>query len=257
MIHFQALWKTKSFVKVCLKFKLPLWTKGLLIHLSPLWQLPLWHVPRWHNFPVYPSLFSFTCFSLFPISYCFPLSRTHLSPFQFFSSPFLSLSLPFPFFFPLSIHLSLFPFLSPLSFFPFPFLFSSLSPFLFFSLPFFSFSLSFPFFTPFLSLLSLPFKISFPRVGDSSTTSYATDPWKEETHTYPLVPNHRNRRLYSKNLGKGWLPVITPFRRRVTKNTFGGRELRVCCTFSPCNLMLLVLDRVYFHHRKIVVKITF
>ena len=27
---FQALWKTKSFVKVCLKFKLPLWTNGLL-----------------------------------------------------------------------------------------------------------------------------------------------------------------------------------------------------------------------------------
>ena len=53
MICFQALWKTKSFVKVCLKFKLPLWTKGLLIHLSPLWQLPLWHFPRWHNFPVY------------------------------------------------------------------------------------------------------------------------------------------------------------------------------------------------------------
>ena len=53
MIHFQALWKTKSFVKVCLKFKLPLWTNGLLIHLSPLWQLPLWHFPRWHNFPVY------------------------------------------------------------------------------------------------------------------------------------------------------------------------------------------------------------
>ena len=53
MIHFQALWKTKSFVKVCLKFKLPLWTKGLLIHLSPLWQLPLWHFPRWRNFPVY------------------------------------------------------------------------------------------------------------------------------------------------------------------------------------------------------------
>ena len=53
MIRFQALWKTKSFVKVCLKFKLPLWTKGLLIHLSPLWQLPLWHVPQWHNFPVY------------------------------------------------------------------------------------------------------------------------------------------------------------------------------------------------------------
>ena len=53
MIRFQALWKTKSFVKVCLKFKLPLWTKGLLIHLSPLWQLPLWHFPRWHNFPVY------------------------------------------------------------------------------------------------------------------------------------------------------------------------------------------------------------
>ena len=52
MIHFQAMWKTKSFVKVCLKFKLPLWTKGLLIHLSPLWQLPLWHFPRWHNFPV-------------------------------------------------------------------------------------------------------------------------------------------------------------------------------------------------------------
>ena len=52
MIRFQALWKTKSFVKVCLKFKLPLWTKGLLIHLSPLWQLPLWHFPRWHNFPV-------------------------------------------------------------------------------------------------------------------------------------------------------------------------------------------------------------
>ena len=43
MICFQALWKTKSFVKVCLKFKLPLWTKGLLIHLSPQWQLPLWH----------------------------------------------------------------------------------------------------------------------------------------------------------------------------------------------------------------------
>ena len=55
MIRFQALWKTKSFVKVCLKFKLPLWTKGLLIHLSPLWQLPLWLVPRWHNFPVYRS----------------------------------------------------------------------------------------------------------------------------------------------------------------------------------------------------------
>ena len=53
MIRFQALWKTKSFVKVCLKFKLPLWTKGLLIHLLPLWQLPLWHFPRWHNFPVY------------------------------------------------------------------------------------------------------------------------------------------------------------------------------------------------------------
>ena len=53
MIRFQALWKTKSFVKVCLKFKLPPWTKGLLIHLSPLWQLPLWHFPRWHNFPVY------------------------------------------------------------------------------------------------------------------------------------------------------------------------------------------------------------
>ena len=53
MIRFQALWKTKSFVKVCLKFKLPLWTKGLLIHLSPPWQLPLWHFPRWHNFPVY------------------------------------------------------------------------------------------------------------------------------------------------------------------------------------------------------------
>ena len=53
MIHFQALWKTKSFVKVCLKFKLPLWMKGLLIHLSPLWQLPLWHFPWWHNFPVY------------------------------------------------------------------------------------------------------------------------------------------------------------------------------------------------------------
>ena len=52
MIRFPALWKTKSFVKVCLKFKLPLWTKGLLIHLSPLWQLPLWHFPRWHNFPV-------------------------------------------------------------------------------------------------------------------------------------------------------------------------------------------------------------
>ena len=54
MIRFQALWKTKSFVKVCLKFKLPLWKKGPLIHLSPLWQLPLWHFPRWHNFPVYP-----------------------------------------------------------------------------------------------------------------------------------------------------------------------------------------------------------
>ena len=53
MIRFQALWKTKLFDKVCLKFKLPLWTKGLLIHLSPLWQLPLWHFPRWHNFPVY------------------------------------------------------------------------------------------------------------------------------------------------------------------------------------------------------------
>ena len=53
MICFQALWKTKSFVKVCSKFKLPLWTKGLLIHLSPLWQLPLWHFPRWHNVPVY------------------------------------------------------------------------------------------------------------------------------------------------------------------------------------------------------------
>ena len=53
MISFQALWKTKSCVKVCLKFKLPLWTKGLVIHLSPLWQLPLWHFPRWHNFPVY------------------------------------------------------------------------------------------------------------------------------------------------------------------------------------------------------------
>ena len=53
MIRFQALWKTKSFVKVCLKFKLPLWTNGLLIHLSPLWQLPLWHFPRSHNFPVY------------------------------------------------------------------------------------------------------------------------------------------------------------------------------------------------------------
>ena len=53
IIRFQALWKTKSFVKVCLKFELPLWTKGLLIHLSPLWQLPLWHFPRWHNFPVY------------------------------------------------------------------------------------------------------------------------------------------------------------------------------------------------------------
>ena len=53
MIRFQALWNTKSFVKMCLKFKLPLWTKGLLIHLSPLWQLPLWHFPRWHNFPVY------------------------------------------------------------------------------------------------------------------------------------------------------------------------------------------------------------
>ena len=52
MIRFQALWKTKSFVKVCLKFKLPLWTKGLLIHLSPLWQLPLWHFPWWHNFLV-------------------------------------------------------------------------------------------------------------------------------------------------------------------------------------------------------------
>ena len=50
-IRFQALWKTKSFVKVCLKFKLPLWTKGLLIHLSP-----LWHFPRWHNFPVYSKL---------------------------------------------------------------------------------------------------------------------------------------------------------------------------------------------------------
>ena len=58
MIRFQALWKTKSFVKVCLKFKLPLWTKGLLIHLSPLWQLPLWHFPRWHNFPVYPIQWS-------------------------------------------------------------------------------------------------------------------------------------------------------------------------------------------------------
>ena len=56
MIRFQALWKTKSFVKVCLKFKLPLWTKGLLIHLSPLWQLPLWHFPRWHNFPVFVAL---------------------------------------------------------------------------------------------------------------------------------------------------------------------------------------------------------
>ena len=55
LIRFQALWKTKSFVKMCLKFKLPLWTKCLLIHLSPLWQLPLWHFPRWHNFPVYPS----------------------------------------------------------------------------------------------------------------------------------------------------------------------------------------------------------
>ena len=53
MIRFQALWKTKSFVKVWLKFKLPLWTKGLLIHLSPLWQLPLWHFPRWHNSCVY------------------------------------------------------------------------------------------------------------------------------------------------------------------------------------------------------------
>ena len=53
MIRFQALWKTKSFVKVCLKFKLPLWKKGLPIHLSPLWQLPLWHFPRWYNFPVY------------------------------------------------------------------------------------------------------------------------------------------------------------------------------------------------------------
>ena len=53
MTRFQTLWKTKSFVKVCLKFKLPLWTKGLLIHLSPLWQLPLWHFPQWHNFPVY------------------------------------------------------------------------------------------------------------------------------------------------------------------------------------------------------------
>ena len=50
-IRFQALWKTKSFVKVCLKFKLLLWTKGLLIHLSP-----LWHFPRWHNFPVYSKL---------------------------------------------------------------------------------------------------------------------------------------------------------------------------------------------------------
>ena len=33
MICFQALWKTKSFVKVCLKFKLPLWTKGGIISL--------------------------------------------------------------------------------------------------------------------------------------------------------------------------------------------------------------------------------
>ena len=55
MIRFQALWKTKSFVKVCLKSNLPLWTKGLLIHLSPLWQLPLWHFPQWHNFPVFPQ----------------------------------------------------------------------------------------------------------------------------------------------------------------------------------------------------------
>ena len=59
MIRFQALWKTKSSVKVCLKFKLPLWTKGLLIHLSPLWQLPLWHFPRWHNFPVFLTSFIF------------------------------------------------------------------------------------------------------------------------------------------------------------------------------------------------------
>ena len=72
MIRFQALWKTKSFVKVCLKFKLPLWTKGLLIHLSPLWQLPPWHFPRWHNFPVICETWIIKTFSfvlvLFPLN---------------------------------------------------------------------------------------------------------------------------------------------------------------------------------------------
>ena len=36
-IRLQALWKSKTFDKVCLKFQLPPCTKGMLIHLSLLW----------------------------------------------------------------------------------------------------------------------------------------------------------------------------------------------------------------------------
>ena len=97
MIRFQALWKTKSFVKVCLKFKLPLWTKGLLIHLSPLWQLPLWHFPRWHNFPVYEHIqnesrkFYCTFIVMNILAFKVKKNEINISSFDHFTDIFLSM----------------------------------------------------------------------------------------------------------------------------------------------------------------------
>ena len=48
--------------------------------------------------------------------------------------------------------------------------------------------------------------------------------WKEETHIYPLVPNHKNRRLYSENLDRG---SNHPFGKRVIKNTFVDEGLNI------------------------------
>ena len=59
MIRFQALRKTKSFDKVCLKFQLPLCTKAHSPTLSTVAdatvaQSVVCHCyPEWHNFPVY------------------------------------------------------------------------------------------------------------------------------------------------------------------------------------------------------------
>ena len=90
-------------------------------------------------------------FLLFPISFC--LSHTHtffLFNFQFFSSPLSSPSLPFPFFFSLSLFspsLSSFPL--PLSYFSF-----SLSLFSPFPSQFFPFFILFPFLPKLFSKLS-------------------------------------------------------------------------------------------------------